>query len=174
MKVTSDNYKIVMKLLKERFDNNVLIFSSHITELFNIPAMARNNSGSLRNIIDTVTALHSSLLSLGSEVDVRSSIIIHFVLSKVDSDTKSANDEKQDFKKIPSWDECYKLLGRQFLAGRNINSKNKIQSKRSLQSFVDSTPSCGFCKATDHFLGNLSDVFGKSSFETLSKNLASA
>ena len=56
--------------LKERYDNNVLSFQDHITSLFNTPVMKRSDAASLHNIIDTVTALRGSVLSLGSESDI--------------------------------------------------------------------------------------------------------
>ncbi|XP_037931003.1 uncharacterized protein LOC119665826 [Teleopsis dalmanni] len=143
--ITAENYPKAMARLKERFDNKVLIFLDHITELFNMPGMTKADPASLRKLIDIVAALRSSLLSLGSEVKVMNAIIIYIVLSKVDAETKFAHDEKQEFEKMPSWDECYKMLSRrcQFLEGR----ATVLQTHLSVKS------GCEFCKAADHFLG---------------------
>ncbi|XP_037959581.1 uncharacterized protein LOC119688956 [Teleopsis dalmanni] len=162
--ITAENYPKAMARLKERFDNKVLIFLDHITELFNIPGMIKADPASLRKLIDTVAALRSSLLSLGSEVEVMNAIIIYIVLSKVDAETKFAHDEKQEFEKMPSWDECYKMLSRrcQFLEGRatSINaSENKSRNnfntvpRRILQTHLSVKSGCEFCKAAGHFLG---------------------
>ncbi|XP_017461729.1 PREDICTED: uncharacterized protein LOC108355067, partial [Rhagoletis zephyria] len=110
--VTEENYPKAIQRLKERYDNNVLIFQDYITSIFNIPMMKRSDAASLRNIIDTVAALRGSLLSLGSESDIMNSMLIHIVLTKIDSDSKAAYNQKQEFDKLPAWEDCYKWLNR--------------------------------------------------------------
>ncbi|XP_023307569.2 uncharacterized protein LOC111689329 [Lucilia cuprina] len=92
--VTEDNYPKALNRLKERYDNKVLIFLEHISALFSIPNMAKSDCDSLRKIIDTVSAIRGSLLSIGSEMEVLNGVLIHIVLSKLDSDTKISYDEK--------------------------------------------------------------------------------
>lgn len=108
--VTEENYLKALKRLEEKYDNKVLIFLEHMNTLFNISAMSKGDSVSLRNIIGTVSAIRGSLLSLGSEMDVVSGLLIHIALSKLDTDTKQNYDEKQEFKSLPSWDTCYDVL----------------------------------------------------------------
>ncbi|XP_037959594.1 uncharacterized protein LOC119688963 [Teleopsis dalmanni] len=110
--ITAENYSRAMARLKEHFDNKILMFLDHIIKLFNVPGMTKADPAPLRKLIDTIAALKSSLLSLDSEVEVMNAIIINIVLSKVDAETKLAHDEKQEFKKMPSWDEFYKMLSR--------------------------------------------------------------
>ena len=63
----SKNYAKALKRLKERYDNKVLIFLEHVNNLFSAPNMIKGDNRSLRKIIDTVSAIRGSLLSLGSE-----------------------------------------------------------------------------------------------------------
>ena len=37
-------------------------------------------------------------------------MVIHLVLLKVDSDSKSKWDEQFDYKKLPSWEDCSSIL----------------------------------------------------------------
>ena len=168
--VSNENYPKAIALLKERYDNNALIFQDHISELFSIPKMTSSDPLSLRNIIDTVNALRSSLLSLGSELDITNSILIHMVLTKVDGDTKLAYDEKQEFEKLPSWEDCYKILNRrcQLLENRimacdkqRFCEKPKPSTKRTSHTFVTSKMNCPFCKATNHYLSNCPSFLDK-------------
>ena len=48
----------------------MLIFLEHINALFSISTMSKGDSVSFRNIIDNVSAIRGSLLSLGSELDI--------------------------------------------------------------------------------------------------------
>ncbi|XP_017480766.1 PREDICTED: uncharacterized protein LOC108370042 [Rhagoletis zephyria] len=81
----TENYPKALARLKERYDNNVLIFLDYISSLFALQAMPKADATALRIIIDKVSALRSSLPSLGPEIDILNSIIIHIVLSKVDT-----------------------------------------------------------------------------------------
>lgn len=151
--ISDENYPKALKRLQERYDNKVLIFLEHINTLFNVPKITKGDSVSLRNIVDTVSAVRGSLLSLGSEMDVMNEILVHMVLSKVDADTKENYDEKQEYKLLPSWDNCYDVLSHrcQFLeshgrkaevAEKAKGSKPKSNFNRSAHTFVNSSSTC--------------------------------
>ncbi|XP_075157710.1 uncharacterized protein LOC142230976 [Haematobia irritans] len=161
--VSEENYPKALTRLQERYDNKVLIFLEHINTLFDIPKMAKGDSSSLRNIIDTVSAVRGSLLSLGSEADVMNAILVHLVLNKVDADTKQNYDEKQEYKSLPSWDCCYDVLSLrcQFLESHGKRTefgekaklvKPKQNFNRTAHTFVNSNPNCVYCNSTDHYL----------------------
>ncbi|XP_073821302.1 uncharacterized protein [Musca autumnalis] len=167
--VCEDNYEKALQRLQERYDNKVLIFLEHIDSLFNVPKMQKSDSVSLRHLIDTVSAVRGSLLSLGSEADVMNAILVHMVLSKVDNETKDNYDEKQDFKSLPSWDLCYELLSRrcQFLGSHKkriefpekvVANKPKPNNKfnRSAHTFVNSNSNCSYCNSSEHNLSTCS------------------
>ncbi|XP_073814287.1 uncharacterized protein isoform X2 [Musca autumnalis] len=166
--VCEDNYEKALQRLQERYDNKVLIFLEHIESLFNVPKMQTSDSVSLRHIIDTVSAVRGSLLSLGSEADVMNAILVHMVLTKVDNETKDNYDEKQDFKSLPSWDLCYELLSRrcQFLESHRKRTEiveNVISNKpkspkfnRSAHTFVNSKSNCSYCNSSEHNLSTCS------------------
>ncbi|XP_073835665.1 uncharacterized protein isoform X2 [Musca autumnalis] len=166
--VCEENYEKALNRLEERYDNKVLIFLEHIESLFNVPQMPKSDSVSLRHLIDTVSAVRGSLLSLGSEADVMNAILVHMVLSKVDIETKDNYDEKQDFKSLPSWDLCYELLSRrcQFLESHRKrtefpekvipNKHNSPRSNRSAHTFVNSNSNCSYCNSSEHNLSTCS------------------
>ncbi|XP_046800970.1 uncharacterized protein LOC124421481 [Lucilia cuprina] len=163
--VTDENYPKALDRLRERYDNKVLIFLEHITTLFNIPEMSKGDSVSLRYIIDTVSAIRGSLLSLGSELDIMNAIIIHIVLSKLDDSSKQNYDEKLDFRSLPSWDTCYDILSHrcQFLESHGKKSEQKSSStgtkpksnfSRNANTFLSSNTNttCSYCNSSGHHL----------------------
>ncbi|XP_073847639.1 uncharacterized protein [Musca autumnalis] len=167
--ICEENYEKALNRLEERYDNKVLIFLEHIESLFNVPHMQKSNNVSLRHLIDTVSAVRGSLLSLGSEADVMNAILVHMVLTKVDNETKDNYDEKQDFKSLPSWDLCYELLSRrcQFLESHKkriefpekvVANKPKPNNKfnRSAHTFVNSNLNCSYCNSSEHNLSTCS------------------
>lgn len=182
--VTEENYPKALIRLKERYDNKVLIFLEHINALFSVPNMAKGDSESLRKIIDTVSAIRGSLLSLGSEMEVLNGVLIHVVLSKLDSDTKLNYDEKQNFKSLPSWETFYDLLSNrsQFLqshakkvepSDKSKGAKPKPNSNRSSQTFVHSSSNCSYCSSLEHIIANCSsftNLFVSERFNFVKRN----
>nr|XP_036226581.1 uncharacterized protein LOC118682309 [Bactrocera oleae] len=59
------------------------------------------------------------------------SMLIHIVLTKIDSDSKSTYNQKQEFKYLPSWDDCYKWLNRhcQYLETSSNGKNSKLTVK---------------------------------------------
>ncbi|XP_037931192.1 uncharacterized protein LOC119666003 [Teleopsis dalmanni] len=125
--------------------------------------MTKGDSITLRHIVDTVSALFGSLLSLGSEADILNAIIIHLVLSKVDNETKIFYDSQQDFESLPCWESCYSLLSRrcQFLDSNSkrcnndkVNDTKNNSFNRKLTTFVNTKINCMKCNGGDHSLGS--------------------
>lgn len=87
--VVEENYQKVLDCLKNRYDNKSLMFIDNVNSLFSITPITKPSARGLRSILDNVAALRSSLLSLGSELEVMNAIIIHIILSKIDSESKA-------------------------------------------------------------------------------------
>ncbi|KAM8702461.1 hypothetical protein ACLKA7_001792 [Drosophila subpalustris] len=124
--------------------------------------MKRPEASSLQSLIDNATAIRGSLLSIGSAEEIMNSIMIHIVLSKVDTESKSNYDERQNLEKLPTWDDFCKILNRrcQFLESQqadqseqrhsNVRSKNASNAK----SFVNIAEECLQCKSSAHYTGS--------------------
>ena len=63
--------------------------------------MHKPSATALRGMIDTVSAIYDSLLSIGDDKKISNAILIHLVISKVDPVTKSKWNEQLDFDKLP-------------------------------------------------------------------------
>ncbi|XP_075154313.1 uncharacterized protein LOC142227952 [Haematobia irritans] len=164
--VTEGNYERAINRLKERYDNKSLIFIDTINSLFAISSISKPSATGLRSILDNVAAIRSSLLSIGSEQDVLNAIIIHIVLSKIDPESKTVYNEKQNLQKLPSWDECYAILSRrcQFLEtaqpcysdSNHSEYKHKPKDRRPATAYVTSHALCEYCQSQEHFISNCS------------------
>lgn len=100
--MSAANYPKALASLHRVYDNKCLIFFDTLAQLFDIPPVSKP-SASLRSIIDKVSAIFESLLSLGNEKDVANAMIIHLVLSKVDYIRKSKYEEQLDYDVLPKW-----------------------------------------------------------------------
>ena len=71
-------------------------------------------------MIDTVYAIHDSLLSIGDDKKISNDILIHLVMCKVDPVTKS----KWDSDKLPLWPDCETVLNRHMHISADETSKS--------------------------------------------------
>jgi len=113
IQVSDANYIKALASLKRVYDNKCLIFFETLAQLFEIASITKPASA-LRLIIDTVSAIFDSLMSLGDEKDIVNAVIILIVLSKVDPYTKSKYEEQLNYDELPKWSDCVKLLDRQY------------------------------------------------------------
>ncbi|XP_075155610.1 uncharacterized protein LOC142228967 [Haematobia irritans] len=162
--ITNENYPKALERLKSRYDNNTLIFMENISTLFELPDVSKPNSGQLRSLVDNVSALYSSLQSLGSDKDIVNAMLIHIVMQKVDGDTKRKWKDSLDFSQLPTWDDCSKVLERrcQYLESLDTNTNSrrpehhsgKSSQKQSKQgySFSCTKRVCALCSKSDHYI----------------------
>ncbi|XP_017487265.1 PREDICTED: uncharacterized protein LOC108375630 [Rhagoletis zephyria] len=151
--VTNENYPKALERLKARYDNKTLIFLENISSLFELPAVSKPNALQLRSLIDKASAIYGSLLSLGSDR--------HIVLQKSDEQTNRKWKESLDFKTLPTWDDCVKVLERncQYLEsidnasgfqGTSKATPNKARNQAKGYSFSCSSTPCSVCSSPGH------------------------
>ena len=112
--VTDQNYSKALESLKKVYDNPCLIFFDNVRKLFDLSEMSKASSSALRSMIDTVSAIYGSLLSIGDEKDIVNAMIIHLVMSKVDPVTRTKWEEQLDYQKLPLWSDCEAALNKRF------------------------------------------------------------
>ncbi|XP_075157834.1 uncharacterized protein LOC142231101 [Haematobia irritans] len=162
--ITSDNYKKALNRLEQRYDNTTLIFLEHISNLYDLPDVQKPSAVKLRSLVDSASAIYSSLKSLGNEEQICHAMLIHLISTKVDVETRIKWKENLDFDKLPSWDTFCKSLERrcQFLestesyittSNNNNNRRNgsKVQTRLSLHT---QQKCCALCKCLDHWISS--------------------
>ncbi|XP_037823707.1 uncharacterized protein LOC119612057 [Lucilia sericata] len=170
--VTEDNYPKALASLKKVYDNDCLIFLKNISKLFDLPEVSKPSAPALRSMIDTVSAIYDSLLSIGDDKKISNAILIHLVMSKVDPVTKSKWEEQLDFERLPLWSDCEAMLNKRYQhisADESSGAKPKIYKnkneflpkKTSKTSLAVTKPKqsvekCLFCKSADLNIYNCS------------------
>ncbi|KAM8718232.1 hypothetical protein ACLKA7_000934 [Drosophila subpalustris] len=165
--VNDRNYPKALDALNRVYDNECLIFFEIISKLFDLPKMKGPSASSLRSLVDTVSAIYDSLLSLGDDKKIANAMLIHIVMNKVDSDTRLKWEETLDYTRIPLWKNCEESLNRRFqhLCAQEATSSRvkpnrpdrettvRRGSKTALsvaQTEQASDPKCAYCKASNH------------------------
>lgn len=107
---SEDNYDEARNILKERFEKEYFICEQHIKTLFSLKS---SDKPSARFIIETVDQFNShlrSLKSLGRPINHWDDLIVHLVLSKLDSETRSRWIDVAPTSHLPTYDELCVFL----------------------------------------------------------------
>lgn len=159
LQVSSENYAIAWELLSDRFEQKALIIHSHLSAIFEYPAMHKESHSDLRNLYDNVTKNLRSLKALGQPTEKWDALIIYIITSKMDAKTRKEWElyEKSDV--IPSMDDINKFLKQRCEVLEKLsvtsnceNKKEKLNvPKNKFHTYVtnnssEKTPQCYHCK----------------------------
>jgi len=108
------------------------------------------NAAKLLNVVDTVSAIRSSVISLWSAVNVIDAIISHLMSSKLDQ-------------QLPSWDDCCVFLTRRWqylearegdhlVGGPDILKLPPSKQPRKSKAFMTFKAICAYCKVLSHYI----------------------
>ncbi|KAL7724946.1 hypothetical protein ACLKA6_002310 [Drosophila palustris] len=129
-KVTSENYRLALDRLKERYDNSTLVFLNNASALFKLKNVTKSNCQDIRSLIDNATALYNSLKSLGSEAQIAQAMLIAVVMGKVDPKTKREWNKLLDYSTLPTWKLCMQVVKVEHLVIRCNQFKDMTVTER--------------------------------------------
>lgn len=85
-----------------------------LSRVFELQPMKGPYPNELRSLIDEVTSIYESLLTVGDDTKITNALLIHIIMSKVDSKTRSNWEEKLEYQSIPSWIDCISALNKHY------------------------------------------------------------
>lgn len=88
LEVTDSNYPVAWELLKERYQNKKFIIKNHIKQIFDLPNVNRDSVESLRFFVDNLQKHYRALRNLKEPVEQWSTILIHLLSSKLDTNSR--------------------------------------------------------------------------------------
>jgi hypothetical protein len=145
LSVSADSYNTAWQLLKERYQNKLLIVQHHINALFNLPQVTKSPN-SLRSLLDQTNA-HLESKAQRLEVDKWDALIIYLITIKLDFATKREWESKLNCE-LPTMDEMKSYLKQRCQALEAIDFGN-IANKPNYQQSNKSKP-VEFSKRTAH------------------------
>ncbi|XP_046803809.1 uncharacterized protein LOC124419233 [Lucilia cuprina] len=171
--ITEQNYSKALASLKRVYDIPCLIFFDNIRQLFHLPEITKPSSSALRSMIDTVSAVYDSLLSIGDDKAIASAMIIHMVMTKVDPVTRSKWEEQLNYDMLPMWSDCEEALNKRYThisaeesscsrpkTNKISQKKNDNNTGRKGKSFSchvkaqQDNIKCIFCRSAEHYVSN--------------------
>jgi hypothetical protein len=107
---TDANFAIAWDALKERFENKRLIICSHLDILFGQPIMTTESAVELRLLIRTTEKCLRSLNSLNGPTEYWDWILIHLIVSRLDTKTRRYWELTHTTKEMATWDQLVQAL----------------------------------------------------------------
>ncbi|KAL7723988.1 hypothetical protein ACLKA6_001957 [Drosophila palustris] len=88
-RVSDEDYPKALASLERVYDKKYVIFSNTLDQLFDIEPLSKPSAIGIRSIIDSISGIFESLMSIGNEQDFANAVLVHVAMSKVDHATKS-------------------------------------------------------------------------------------
>lgn len=171
---TEANYQEAWKKLKDRYDHKRYIVDSLLKKFFGQPKINSENHVEIKSLIDTSSEVIQSLSLQGIPVHKWDAVVVHVIVSKLDTEThkqwelKQTKDEIPTFKQLQEflesrWQSLEMIHGGRPTGGYNFQPGNRDQDNRKRsewsnsdvqQSKVESR--CFGCSEIGHKLYNCS------------------
>lgn len=81
--ISSINYKIVLQMLKDRYENKKLIIHSHVKAIFDLYPVKNESHVQLRKLLDTFNKNVRALAALEQPTDTWDTLLIYLLSSKI-------------------------------------------------------------------------------------------
>ncbi|XP_018402792.1 PREDICTED: uncharacterized protein LOC108779784 [Cyphomyrmex costatus] len=151
IETTTDNYKDAWNAIKERFDNKRWILQRHIKAIFEIAPVTKENHAQLRELLDTILKHLRALKAMGRPTDTWDDLIVHLIISKLDTVTTKAWETSIPDMEIPTLKSLTDFLSKRCIALEAISSKSSINQfakakNCSVSNLATSNLSCPKCK----------------------------
>ncbi|XP_029673850.1 uncharacterized protein LOC115241992 [Formica exsecta] len=170
LEITPDNYVEALDLLKQRYDDKRVIAQEHIKALYDLPTVTKGNHTALRKLLDDVLRHLRSLKSLCRPTEHWDDLVVHLVVTKLDSSLVSEWENHIPTDEIPTLKQITDFLAHKCKAmsvlAKKVSSDTSAPNPRKNNKFANvhlttSIIYCAHCKGRHH-------IFQCSSFLKLS------
>lgn len=88
LEISDANYSVAWGLLQDRYQNKKCIIKNHVKLLFDLPSVKQDSFSSLRVFLDNFQKNFRALKNMKEPVEAWSTILIHLLLTKLDTNTR--------------------------------------------------------------------------------------
>lgn len=167
LNVTEANYKEAFELLIKKYDRKKFTISEFIFTFMNQPFISKASSTAVHSMLDVAQEVVRGLKALGNKAEERDPWLIHILVNKLDSESRSLWAQASTGNDFPSFDNFIEFLEKRCEALDTIQNcysqrpttvlskpqSVKSQSNPNAKSFATSiTNVCEFCKINEHKL----------------------
>ncbi|XP_050558193.1 uncharacterized protein LOC126912059 [Spodoptera frugiperda] len=135
LNISSENYKVCWDILNHRYNNDRLIFTSHMNILLSIPTMQNQVDTQIKNMFDTINECMNSLKNLGIDVVAIGPMVVHLLTQKLDTQSLSEYTQSLDNPRaLPVLTDFLKFLENKYTALESTRRKHYSSKSSSASS----------------------------------------
>ncbi|XP_059217672.1 uncharacterized protein LOC131994802 [Stomoxys calcitrans] len=167
LELNERNYMEAVKLLKNRFDNKLLNFQTHIKAIFSLKAVEVSPAIGLRQLSDKFNSHLRAMQTIASRDQIADGLLVYLAATKMNRDSQIKWEESLAVNELPSWQSMSSFLEQRCRMLENLENSvvcaGSIQQNNKKQSFKNrhvhvasgsSSPLCAFCDSMDHYIVN--------------------
>ena len=131
MTIIDSNYSIALRLLRERYENKRCIVQAHLKAIWSQPVMKGESGIGLRKILETTNEHLRALQELGEPVEHWDSLLIFWLVEKLDPESKKQWQLSNPGTDVPKWEVLVRFLDTRSRALEHGNFKETPQTATS-------------------------------------------
>lgn len=164
VEIAAANYEDAWKLVKDRYENKLLIVQENVKAIFELPVITKDNRADLRILVNGVRKRLSALKRLERPVDSWDDLIIHIVTSKIDRQSHADWTDTLEKGKLPKLKTLLEFLDHKCETlesmARATHSSSMLGATKSQGKSKNSGNSKSFSKkgTSSHFSSNQSST----------------
>lgn len=158
--ILNSSYDEALNILKNRYDNEIMLINSHINSILEIPNIQRGSPAALREFISKIKQQIGALKNLKQPVNHWDMILICILSKKLDQYTNRSYQIDRDTSKLPTMDGFLQYLENRATALETAgNSERRFPEKTkfshlNLEQDKEKDFKCLFCKSSGHKVYN--------------------
>ncbi|KAF2895972.1 hypothetical protein ILUMI_10203 [Ignelater luminosus] len=157
--IINESYDEALKILTNRYDNEVLLINSHIYSILDIPSIHKGSILALREFVSKIKQQIGALKNLKQPVESWDMILICILSKKLDSYTNRAYQMDRDTSKLPTLNDFFQFLENRATAFEAValpETKNIKEKASYVHLAVKNKPEskCSYCTVIGHKIFN--------------------
>jgi len=150
--VSEKGFRVPWEILVERYENERLIFNTHIDNIMKLPCLTSENSSQLRHLVDTTKCNLEAIKAMKQNTESWDMIIIYILLQRLHIKIRKEWELHISNKELPTLLQLYTFLEHRCNALESIATKPKTNEQRQYMcrkishSYVSVKPMCEVCK----------------------------
>ncbi|XP_053968905.1 uncharacterized protein LOC128870320 [Anastrepha ludens] len=162
-----ENYDKAIALLKNRFDNKLLIFQAHIRAIIELKSVDKGSANRLRELCDNFNSHLRALNTMATPEQISDGLLIHLVTRKFDQKTQEKWEEDLPTQTLPTLNSMTSFLEKRCRIMENLegamqtlsnqigkHSKANKGIRNALVASSSSSSFCIFCDSKEHYINS--------------------
>jgi hypothetical protein len=141
--VPANDFQLAWKLLKQRYDNPMLIADTHVAAILAPPTLNSKSATSWRAFIDHEKLNINALESLDLDIQIKDLLYMYIIISRFDPNTLREWERHNSLKEKPSLDNLWSFMETQHKVAQAMSFNFNNSAHNSIAQTYQKSPTSG-------------------------------